>query len=339
MSKPKPPPAPDYAGAATAQGVANKEAAIATSQLSNPNIISPEGTRTVSYANDPNTGNPIPTITNQYSPELQKNFEYQTQLQGLMSQLGITGAEKAQGVLGEKLDFSGAPSLPGNAEDTRSKVIDAMMSRVNTDLDRRTDTTRSNLIASGIRPGTEAYSREMDGIDRSRNDARNQAILSAGTEAQRDYGQDMGRRQQTITELLAQRQTPLQEINALRSGSQINPLQFQNFSGANVAPAPVYGATQAAGDYGTDVYNTKVGSKNAQMEGLFKLGAAAFMSDRRLKSNITRIGTHPLGIGIYEYDIFGKRDVGVMADEVMEVKPEAVATMPNGYMAVYYGML
>ena len=59
-------------------------------------------------------------------------------------------------------------------------------------------------------------------------------------------------------------------------------------------------------------------------------------SDRRLKSNIVRVGTHPLGIGIYEYDIWGMRQRGVMADEVMSVMPEAVTMQDNGYMAVFY---
>ena len=63
------------------------------------------------------------------------------------------------------------------------------------------------------------------------------------------------------------------------------------------------------------------------------------MSDRRLKSNIVRVGTHPLGIGIYEYDIFGERQRGVMADEVESVLPEAVAIHPSGYKMVNYGML
>jgi hypothetical protein len=68
-------------------------------------------------------------------------------------------------------------------------------------------------------------------------------------------------------------------------------------------------------------------------------GAAIKTSDRRLKSNIVRIGTHPLGIGIYEYDIDGSRQRGVMADEVLTVLPEAVLTGDDGYMMVNYGML
>ena len=69
-------------------------------------------------------------------------------------------------------------------------------------------------------------------------------------------------------------------------------------------------------------------------------GGYTFISDRRLKSNIVRIGTHPLGIGLYEYDIFGERQRGVMADEVEQVMPEAVTTLPtHGYKMVRYDLL
>jgi len=67
--------------------------------------------------------------------------------------------------------------------------------------------------------------------------------------------------------------------------------------------------------------------------------ASLFKSDRRLKSNIVRIGTHPLGIGVYEYDIGGERQRGVMADEVETVLPVAVLTRPDGYKMVNYGLL
>ena len=81
------------------------------------------------------------------------------------------------------------------------------------------------------------------------------------------------------------------------------------------------------------------------MGGLYDLAGAlggagiTKYSDRRLKSNIVRIGTHPLGIGIYEYDIDGSRQRGVMADEVLTVLPEAVLTGDDGYMMVNYGVL
>lgn len=52
MSKPKAPPAPDYAAAAQAQGVANVEAARTGARLSNPNITNPYGTQTVRFGGE-----------------------------------------------------------------------------------------------------------------------------------------------------------------------------------------------------------------------------------------------------------------------------------------------
>jgi hypothetical protein len=90
-------------------------------------------------------------------------------------------------------------------------------------------------------------------------------------------------------------------------------------------------------------YGIQANQAASNMGGLFNLagslGSAALLSDRRLKSNIVRIGTHPLGIGVYEYDIFGTRQRGVMADEVEQVRPEAVITRDDGFQMVNYGML
>jgi hypothetical protein len=51
-----------------------------------------------------------------------------------------------------------------------------------------------------------------------------------------------------------------------------------------------------------------------------------------------KVGDHPKGFGIYEYDIFGVRQRGVMADEVEKVMPHAVVEI-DGYKAVNYGLL
>jgi hypothetical protein len=135
---------------------------------------------------------------------------------------------------------------------------------------------------------------------------------------------------------------PLNEINALTSSSQIQNPQFGAYQGANVQAAPLFAATQAQGAFDQNTYNQQVAGQNANTSGLYSLGAAALplvFSDRRLKSNIVRLGTHPIGVGIYEYDIFGGRQIGVMAQELMEVMPEAVHQHPSGYLMVDYGRL
>jgi hypothetical protein len=152
--------------------------------------------------------------------------------------------------------------------------------------------------------------------------------------------------QQALAQQAAIRSLPVNEISALLSGGQVAIPQFQGYQGVSVAPAPIFQAGQAQGDFAQRNYQNQVGAYNAQM-GLYgslfgALGTAAgggAFSDRRLKSNIVRIGTHPRGIGVYEYDIFGERQRGVMADEVESVLPEAVAVHPSGYKMVNYGLL
>jgi hypothetical protein len=186
--------------------------------------------------------------------------------------------------------------------------------------------------------------------------AQNQAIdfqrLAAQNAAQQQqFQQNIAQQQfyntavqQALAQQAAIRSIPVNEISALLSGGQVSVPQFQGYSGVTVAPAPVLQAGQAQDAAAMQRYGIQVNQAASNMGGLFNLagslGSAAIMtSDRRLKSNIVRTGTHPLGIGIYEYDIFGSRQRGVMADEVEAVRPEAVITRDDGYKMVNYGML
>jgi hypothetical protein len=94
-------------------------------------------------------------------------------------------------------------------------------------------------------------------------------------------------------------------------------------------------APAAAGLAGLDAIGTM-----GTMAGIGGMGleGALMFSDRRLKSNIVKVGDHPRGFAIYEYDIFGRRERGVMADEVEKVIPDAVHDI-GGYQAVDYSML
>jgi hypothetical protein len=69
-------------------------------------------------------------------------------------------------------------------------------------------------------------------------------------------------------------------------------------------------------------------NRTANTLGLASLAAPFFLgfSDVRLKENIERIGTHDTGIGLYKYNFKGdpKPQIGVLAQELEKVKPEAV---------------
>jgi hypothetical protein len=80
------------------------------------------------------------------------------------------------------------------------------------------------------------------------------------------------------------------------------------------------------------------------MNGLFGLGASAItaFSDRRLKRNLKRIGITPRDrLPVYEFSYKGsrKRFVGVLAQHVAKVRPEAVVVNPSGYLMVDYGLI
>ena len=64
-------------------------------------------------------------------------------------------------------------------------------------------------------------------------------------------------------------------------------------------------------------------------------------SDRRIKENIKKIGESISGLGIYKFNYIGKAKqyIGAMADEVIKVVPEAVVTMPNGFLGVNYNLI
>jgi hypothetical protein len=76
-------------------------------------------------------------------------------------------------------------------------------------------------------------------------------------------------------------------------------------------------------------------------------GTMMMGSDRRGKRNIVRIGDHSLGIGLYLFDYDTERSarwghgrqLGVMADEVEAVMPDAVSVGADGYKQVDYAML
>lgn len=269
MGKPSPPPAPDYRGAAQEQGAANVEAARVQGRLNNPNVVSPYGTQTVTYNGD------TPTLTQTFSPEQQGLYDQSVRTQGLLGQLGQQGATALQGVVGTGVNFGGAPQT-GSYDQTRKNVIDAYMSRANEDYGKQTDQTNSDLVAAGIRPGTKAYADRMQMIERSRNDARNQAEIAGGNAVSQAYGMDADRRKQAITEYLAQRQVPLNEITALMSGSQVsNPFSTPGYAqNAQVAPTPMYQATADRGDYMGDLYNQKMAMYGNTMNGLFGLAGA-----------------------------------------------------------------
>lgn len=273
FKSPSPPPAPDFTGAAKEQGAANIDAARVQGRINNPNVYNPYGTQTTTWNGDQ------PTLTQQFSPEQQAIFDEETKAKLSLSQLATRGAGVAGDVIGKNLNLAGLPGAPTSGA-VNQRVIDSMMGRVNEDYQKATDEKHSALIASGIRPGSTAYDNAMQLLQRGKNDAAQQAVLAGYQQGATEFGLDTQARRNALAELLTQRQTPLNEITALMSGSQVqNPFSVPAYAqNAQVQPAPLFGATQQAGNWASDLYNVQAAQAGNTQSGLFNLGGSSIMA-------------------------------------------------------------
>lgn len=276
-----PPPMPDYVGAAREQGAANVEAARTSARLSNPNIIGPLGTQTVTYEGD------IPTVRQTLTPQSQATLEAQQQVDRQLAELGLQGIGSVRDVLGTPFqtktqalnttfDLSGLPKAPINAGTTAQEAI---LARLEPNIARSRAALETQLANQGIARGSEAYTGAMTQQEQQENDLRLQAAArgididrmarAQGFEEQR--GSKTFENEARINELqreLALRGQPLNEIIGLMGGSQLMMPQFQSYSGATAAPAPIFGAAQAQGAADMQRYGIEQGGLNAQMAGL-----------------------------------------------------------------------
>ena len=270
FSKPSPPPAPDYRGAAVAQGQANIDAARATAKLGNPSFINPLGRRDVDFRPDDEV-----FITDTLTPLGQTRLDQEqrigTQLGGIAEQ-GLTEVGKGLGTpfdLSQVSDITTQPTVAG-----RDAISNAILAREQPLLDAERQAMQTDLLVRGHNPGGIAFEGAMDQLDRKENDLRMAAIFAAGGEQSRLYGMQAGERGRGIQEQAFLRSLPLSEVNALRTGNQPMLPQFQGYQGATIAPPNILGATGMEHQAAMNTYNQKMAQAGNTMSGLFGLGSA-----------------------------------------------------------------
>jgi hypothetical protein len=330
MDSPQAPAAPDPVATATAQGNMNQNTATTQQLLNMTNQVTPDGSLTYNQTgNNSFTGAdgksytvPQFTATQTLSPTQQilKNLTDQTKQN--VGQIGVDQSAKIGDILGTNLKL-------GN-EATEARLMDLGSKRLDPMFARNEDSLRTRLTNQGIQPGSAAWNAEMTQFQQGKNDAFDQLLLTG--------------RGQANQEMLTERNQPLNEISALMSGSQVSQPNFTSTPQTQVGGVDYAGMVNNNYNAKNQQYQTQVGQQNAMMGGLFSLAgsgatAAIKYSDRRLKSDVERVGTTKHGLPLYEYTIHGERQRGVMADEVEQVFPDAVVTMPDGFKAVNYTML
>ena len=151
-------------------------------------------------------------------------------------------------------------------------------------------------------------------------------------------------RSRSLQEQLAMRNQPINEITALMSGSQVQTPQFGIAQSAQIPTTDYAGITQQGFNNQQANYQQQNANWQQTMGGLFGLGRAAIMSpsDIRLKADIEPMGQrggHNWYSFRYVWDEPGTLREGVMAQEVMQTRPDAVLTHPLGFLMVDYDKL
>ncbi len=225
----------------------------------------------------------------------------------------------------------------GLQADARGRAFNELESQFGMQSDARGQAVDEKSREYGLQ--ADARSRGFDelttGFDLAK-DARSQAL----GEKTREYELQSDARQKMISELLTKRQLPLNELNALRTGAQVTPPQAQSFGGYNYNPADIYGAYADQQGLNLSQRNANQASHDNFMNGLFGLGGAFLLSDRRAKENSRKVGMTDSGFNLYDFNYIGDPTVrrSVMADEVEAAMPWAVITGEDGFKRVdtYY---
>jgi polysaccharide export outer membrane protein len=91
----------------------------------------------------------------------------------------------------------------------------------------------------------------------------------------------------------------------------------------------------------TNVYVLKAAAQGTGTSAASSTAPAVIVSDTRLKRDIVELARRDDGIGLYRYRYLWSDQVyvGVMAQDVAKVAPEAVIRGPDGYLRVDYGRL
>ena len=334
------PPPPDYTGAAKETAAGNLEAARANIAANRVNQYTPYGSLEYEVSGEDKFGNPMWKATQSLAPAQQQLLDYQNKASLGLGELTGKGLGYVSNMLETPFDVSQLPSTGFNPSQTYQE---AYMQRLAPQLQQGRDKLQQDLANRGIDIGSEAYDRAMMQQSQRENDL----LLGATTQG---FGVGQQARQQGLQEQAYLRNEPLNTLNAVRTGAQVQGPSFVNPAmQANTAGADILGATQMGYNAQLAASNAQNAANNAMTQGLFSLGGAALMSDIRTKENIKAIGWLPNGLPVYEYEYKAEfkdhplaghgTHTGVMAQEVEAMYPNAVITLHNGYKAVDYGKL
>ena len=335
---PSAPAAPDYTGAAQATAAGNVAAAQTAAAANRVNQVTPYGNLNYSQNGTDAQGNPTWTATTSLSDVGQQLLNNQNQ-----TSLGLGSAINSQlGNVQNTMSQPFNPNLPQVGINAGQNYQDAAMSRLAPQISQQRELLNNQLANQGIPVGSQAWQTAQMNQGQKEND-----LYAANTT--QGFNTGLAANQQAYNQAQTNYNMPINTLSALRTGAQVqNPTFVNSANQATTGGADLLGAA-------SQQYNAALGNQNMQNasqsnlnSGLISLAGAGIMaSDIRMKENIKQVYSLANGLPVYEYeykpefkDLAGHgKFVGVMAQDVQKVIPDAVLTLDNGYLAVDYGKI
>jgi hypothetical protein len=266
------PPPPDYTAAAQATAQGNLEAARVATAANRVNQITPYGNLT--YEVNPQNqwdiyGNPTWSATTSLAPEQQKLLDIQNKTSIDLGNLQNKGLGYVENMISQPFDTSKLPQVGINAGENYS---DAIMRRLQPQLQSEEKSFTQQMANSGIPVGSEAYTNAKRMFDMKQNDrlvAAQTGGINVGLQAN----------QQGFGQAGYVRNEPINTLNAIRSGSQVTNPTFQSVpQQATTQGADILGATQAGYNAQLGASNASNAASSANTGGMYALGGTALMA-------------------------------------------------------------
>ena len=227
------------------------------------------------------------------TPQAQATLDKQMALSDKYAETAGIGFDRARSIFeNPNIDTSGMPEFSGVDLSTLARAPvnagmtaqEALLSRLNPSLASDEEALRTRLSNQGISLGSTAYGREMALQGQRGTDLRLQAAaqgISLDQAARQQglneqlaiAGLNSGQRAQMLQEKYTQQSRPLDLINALRTGAQVQNPQFQSYAQQQTTTGPdMLGAANA--QYGAQMnqFNADQASGDAMMSGLMGIG-------------------------------------------------------------------
>lgn len=356
---------PDATATAAAQTKSNTDTAAFNQTLNMVNSYGPDGS--VTYSADPNAPGGYAQTTS-LSPSQQAIYNGSTAAQagavGIANdQLGRVSSSLGQNLTPGHLQTGVDPVTMGNqsVQNAVNASYDQAKSRLDPEWAIADNQTRTQLANQGLSQNSDAYKNAEAQFGRNKNDAYSTAYNSAVGQGQAEQAQLFGQgvqagqfgntaQQQDFQQQAYQQQLPINELSALLGLGQVQSPSGINYTPTGAASTDVIGANSLQSSASAKQAELSQQAMGSLTGGLFSLGSAALgnpaglskvLSDRRLKTDIRRVGSTDGGLPVYVYRYKGdtRFQMGVMAQDVQEVNPEAVGPVLGGFLGVDYAMV